>query len=118
MASSRAQEVAELLWELKRADKLGTYTAIAQRAGFSVGPNDRTIKSTLKLVRRDWPHLQWWRAIPDDLTVNPKGEQIVRLKEMGIEVSTKEKEGRVKVKLDDDQLMVWPEEEAAAEAKD
>ncbi len=117
MASTRAQEVAELLWELKRAEKLGTYTAIAQQAGFSVGPNDRTIKSTLKIVRRDWPHLQWWRAIPDDLTVNPKGEQIVRLKEMGFETASKEKEGRIKVKIEDSQLMEWKsEEEAAAEA--
>ena len=74
MASARAQEVAELLWEMKRAGKLGTYTTVARRAGFSPGTNGRTMLTTMKTVRRDWPHLQWWRAVPDDGTVETGGE--------------------------------------------
>jgi hypothetical protein len=61
MASVRAAEVAELLWEIKRADKVGTFTGVARKAGFSPGAAGRTIQTVLKTVRRDWPHLQWWR---------------------------------------------------------
>jgi alkylated DNA nucleotide flippase Atl1 len=66
IASTRAQAVAEILWELKRAEKLATLTAIADRAGFPAGPQGRTITACLKNVRRDWPHLQWWRAVADN----------------------------------------------------
>jgi alkylated DNA nucleotide flippase Atl1 len=66
MASSRAQEVAEILFELKRADKIATFSSIAGKAGFSAGANGRTVVTCLKTVRRDWSHLQWWRAIKDD----------------------------------------------------
>ncbi len=38
IASTRAQAVAEILWELKRADKLATLSAVADRAGFPPGP--------------------------------------------------------------------------------
>lgn len=34
MVSSRASEVAELLWELKKAQKVATYTTLAKQAGF------------------------------------------------------------------------------------
>ena len=81
MASVRAQEVAELLWELKRAGKLGTYTAVARRAGFSPGSNGRTILTVMKTVRRDWSHLQWWRAVPDDGAVEKGGEHAELLAE-------------------------------------
>lgn len=64
--ASRAQDVAIILWELKRSQKLATLTAIASHAGFSAGPKQNTIGNCLKTVRRDWPHLEWWRAIADN----------------------------------------------------
>ena len=64
--SIRAQAIADILWELKKADKLATLTSIADRAGFSPGVNCKTVTTTLKIVRRDWPHLQWWRAVADN----------------------------------------------------
>src|SRR6188472_4769641 len=64
--STRAQAIAEILWQLKKAEKLATLTSIAARAGFSPDVNGRTVSTTLKIVRRDWPHLQWWRAVADN----------------------------------------------------
>jgi alkylated DNA nucleotide flippase Atl1 len=90
MASSRADEVAELLWELKRAGKLATYTHIARRAGFSAGANGRAMDSCLRVVRRDWPHLQWYRAIRDDGVMEKDGEQMKKLVEAGYEVQLHE----------------------------
>ena len=110
MASTRAQEVAEVLWELKRADKIATYSAIARRAGFSAGTKGRTMKTCLKAVRRDWPHLQWWRAINDDKTVKKGGEQEEKLKELGIELGAEADEGRVEVELVEELIMVWEAE--------
>lgn len=85
MASSRADEVAELLWELKRADKISTYSVIARRAGFSAGNKGRAMVTTLKTVRRDWPHLHWWRAIADDGIFEAESEQLAKLREAGFE---------------------------------
>lgn len=81
MASSRADEVAEILWELKRAGKCATFSHIARRAGFSAGSNGRAMATCLKSVRRDWPHLHWWRAIQDNGTVEEG--QTTLLKEAG-----------------------------------
>lgn len=86
MASSRADEVAEVLWELKRAGKVSTYSEIARRAGFSAGSNGRAMDSCLRVVRRDWPHLQWWRAIKDDGFLELGSEQETRLREAGYEI--------------------------------
>ncbi len=75
MATTRAEAVAEVLWELKRAGKFGTYSEIATRAGFSAGANGRTMVTCIKHVRKDWPHLQWWRAVSDSKLVDKGGEQ-------------------------------------------
>lgn len=83
MASVRAQEVAELLWEIKRADKVGTFTGVARKAGFSPGAGGRTIQTVLKTVRRDWPHLQWWRVFPDDGLIEKDTEQSQLAEEAG-----------------------------------
>lgn len=107
MSSTRASEVAEALFELKRADKVATYSAIARRAGFSAGANGRAMKTALKTVRRDWPHLQWWRAIGDDTTIE-KGEQEEMLREIGLEID--EGGDAPKVALADDQVMDWSED--------
>jgi alkylated DNA nucleotide flippase Atl1 len=85
MASSRADEVAEILWELKRADKISTFTLIARRAGFSAGNKGRAMLTTLKTVRRDWPHLHWWRAVGDEGIIEAETEHLTKLQEAGYE---------------------------------
>ncbi len=106
IASTRAQAVAEILWELKRAEKLATLTSIAGRAGFSPGSGGRTVSTCLKTVRRDWPHLQWWRAVADDGIVD--NEQESHLVQVGFETETAEGDSAV-VKSLADQLMTWEE---------
>ena len=68
MASVRAENVAEVVWELKRVDKYATYTEVATRAGFKPGVAGKTLQTVLANVQRDWPHLQWWRTIPEVTT--------------------------------------------------
>lgn len=112
MASSRASLVAEVLWELKRADKVATYDAIAKRAGFSAGTGGRTIKTCLKTVRRDWPHLHWWRAI-DEEGIKKGGEQERHLKEVGVDFNGDAKSDRVLVDLSGEKFMTWADGAAA-----
>jgi alkylated DNA nucleotide flippase Atl1 len=114
MASSRASLVAEVLWELKRADKVATYSAIATRAGFSAGTGGRTMRTCLKTVRRDWPHLHWWRAISDDGAIKPGSEQEKLLKDLGLSVAPdgKDKE-KSTVDLQNECVMVWTESAVA-----
>jgi len=116
MASARAQEVAELLWEMKRANKLGKYTIVARKAGFAPGAGGRTIRSVIVNVRKDFPHLQWWRVIPDDgsMEKDESGEQTKMLEENGFELSTKDK--KVVVKDFEEHCMTWPEPEPEADA--
>lgn len=115
IASTRAQSVAEILWELKRAEKLATLTAIAERAGFSPGAGGRTISTYIKTVRRDWPHLQWWRAVSDDGVLDQ--EQGAHLVEAGFEVEAAE-DDHVVIKSLEDQLMNWAEpDDAEADAE-
>ena len=108
LAATRAQAVAEILWELKRAEKLATLTAIAERAGFSPGSGGRTMNTCIKTVRRDWPHLQWWRAVSDDGIMDK--EQETHLVEAGFETEAADDESAV-VKSLADQLMSWDEPE-------
>ena len=111
MTSVRAQEVAEILWELKRADKIATYSLIAKRAGFGAGSNGRTIATCLKTVRRDWPHLQWWRAVRDDGVLNSGSEHEERLREFGVEFEEVDGEDDlVAVSSLEEHLMSWEEE--------
>jgi hypothetical protein len=112
IASTRAQAVAEILWELKRADKLATLTAIANRADFSPGPQCRTISSCLKIVRRDWPHLQWWRAVADNGRLET--EQATFLKAAGYGTTALDNDS-FEVSSFDEQLMSWEEAEAVQE---
>jgi len=121
MVSTRAQEVAEVLWELKRASKIGTYTTIARRAGFSAGSSGRAMLTCLKTVRRDWPHLQWWRAVRDDGQIEKDSEHASALLEGGFEVVAAEGTEEMVVVVDFESLvMSWDEdedEETADEAK-
>ncbi len=111
IASTRAQAVAEILWELKKADKLATLSAIADRAGFPAGPQGRTISACLKNVRRDWPHLQWWRAVADNGQLD--GDQAACLKEAGYGTSAHGETFEISSLTE--QLMSWEEVEVAPE---
>ncbi|MEX2093628.1 MAG: hypothetical protein WD971_13165 [Pirellulales bacterium] len=104
IASTRAQAVAEILWELKKADKLGTLTAIAGRAGFPAGPQGRTISACLKNVRRDWPHLQWWRAVADNGQLEADQESCLKAAGYGTSAISG---GNYEVSSFTDQLMSW-----------
>lgn len=112
MASTRAQSVAEVLWELKQAEKLATLSNVARRAGFSPGSNGKTILNVLDGVRREWPHLQWWRVVSDDGTLTNE-DQANYLKKAGIKVSA-EKKGKPAVLVEETLIMVWTDEDNSA----
>lgn len=112
MASTRAQEVAEILWELKRAEKLANFGVIAKRAGFSAGAKGRAMMTTMKSVRRDWPHLQWWRAVKDDNLIEKDSEQEEVLRENGYELAASDDDEFVSIQIDE-HLMNWDDEAAA-----
>ncbi|MCG8583790.1 MAG: hypothetical protein MI757_03665 [Pirellulales bacterium] len=118
-SSARAQAVANILYELKKADKLATHSLIAERAGFSAGAKGRSVITCLKTVKRDWPHLQWWRAVADNGQLEKGSEQESHLVESGFETEDAEDE-LVVIKSLDLQLMSWeaveqPEAVEAAE---
>lgn len=118
MASTRAQEVAEILWELKRADKVATFSAIARRAGFSAGAKGRTMATCLKTVRRDWPHLQWWRAIKDDGLLEEDSEHAKRLRESGFELRPADgQKDKVTLAQLEQHLMQWQATDNGESAK-
>jgi len=118
MASSRADEVAEILWELKRAGKVATYSLIARRAGFSAGSNGRAMQTCLRTVRRDWPHLHWWRAVQDDGNLELGSEQEIKLREAGFELEADGNGKTVVIKEFESHLMTWelPENSTTANA--
>jgi len=118
MSSTRAAGVAEVLWELKRADKVATYSAVAERAGFSAGSTGRTVITALKVVRRDWPHLQWWRAVKDDGVLEKGSEHHERLIESGFEIEPADGHGDAVVLKGFEQLQMHWSDEPAAEAAD
>ena len=108
--STRAQAIADILWQLKRAEKLATLTSIAARAGFSPGANGRTVSTCLKTVRRDWPHLQWWRAVADNGQLDE--EQKAFLSQAGFETETVDG-GTIVIKSFATQLMTWEDSQVA-----
>ena len=114
MSSTRAADVAEVLWELKRAGKVATFSAIARRAGFSAGSDGKAIRNCITTIRRDWPHLQWWRAIDDAGTSKTDAEQAAQLKVLGIDLPPEIKKGKPALEISDELLMVW--EQAASPA--
>jgi len=114
MASSRAEEVAEVLFELKRAGKISTYSNIARRVGFSAGSNGRAMDSCLKVVRRDWPHLHWWRAVKDDLACENGSEQEAALRDAGFTLEASQNGKHVT--LVSVEVMTWEVAPAAAPA--
>jgi alkylated DNA nucleotide flippase Atl1 len=106
VTSTRAQAIAEILWELKKANKLATLTSIATRAGFEAGSRGQTVSRCLQTVRRDWPHLQWWRAVADNGQLEE--EQKACLIKAGYESETLDG-GIVAIKSFAAELMNWEE---------
>ena len=104
--SIRAQSIAHILWELKKADKLATFTSIAARAGFAPGLSGRTVSTTLKVVRRDWPHLQWWRAIEDNGRLDEDQKSFLTKAGFG---SESVEDSVVLLNTVTEQLMTWEE---------
>ncbi len=111
-SAARAQAVAEILWQLKKSEKLATLSSIADRAGFSPGPGGRTIITCLKNVRRDWPHLQWWRAVADNGQVEQ--EQESHILKSGFE--TERVDGNLVVKSFSTTLIAWEVPESQVQA--
>jgi alkylated DNA nucleotide flippase Atl1 len=113
-SSARAQSIANILYELKRADKLAKYSAVAERAGFSAGAKGRSVLTCLKTVRRDWPHLQWWRAVSDTGLLEQGSEHQQLLNESGYETEAAEaaEVEMVLITALDEKLMSWEEAEA------
>lgn len=87
MPSIRAEAVAEVLWELKQLEKLSTYAQVAERAGFKPGINGKTIITCLEAVRKEWPHLQWWRAVQEDGRLVANSEHATALATNGFELN-------------------------------
>ena len=108
MPTERAENVAELLWRLKRADKLAPLSEVAKEAGFRSSGGGHAVKKCLKSVRRDWPHLQWWRAVPDGGIVEKGSEREAHLLESGVELAAIPGEQEL-VKIDDfdEHCMDW-----------
>lgn len=115
MSTVRAEGVAEVLWELKRADKVATFANVADRAGFSAGSEGKTVKTALKTVRRDWSHLQWWRAVGENGELEKGSEQADMLVESGYEIVEGDDKDKVLVADFESHAMTWEEEKEAAE---
>lgn len=116
MASNRAADVAEVLWELKRAGKLATLSAVAERAGFNPGAEGKAVRKCLATIQQEWPHLEWWRAIEDDGTVPAAGEHVEHLRVLGVEFSS-DRKGYVALLMSEELMMVWDTEEEASAAR-
>lgn len=117
MASTRAPAVAEILWELKRVDKIARYSTIAARAGFNAGANGRAMLTCLSTIQKEWPHLQFWRAIRDDGTVQSGSQQSRELEQWGATLQPDHEPGRSAVLVDESRVMIW-EDDAAVEELD
>ena len=70
--------------------------------------------SCLKVVRRDWPHLQWWRAVKDDGTLENGSEQEARLREAGYSLEAGHGGKSCTLVGIEQHLMTWQETAAAA----
>jgi len=116
-SSTRAQAIAHILWEVKKAEKLCTLSSVAERAGFSAGAKGRSVLTCLKTVKRDWPHLQWWRAVADNGQLEKGSEHAALLVESGFEVEDGDGDFVV-VKELETKLMTWEVAEEPVEAEE
>ena len=76
----------------------------------SPGPAGRTVGNCLKTVRRDWPLLEWWRAVADNGRLDE--EQRSCLAKSGYETEM-EVDGSVVLKSFSAQLLNWDEHQDA-----
>ena len=117
--SVRAQAVAEVLWELKKAEKLGTYSLVAERAGFSAGTNGHTMITCMKKIRREWPHLEWWRVLEDGIELPKKSEQVSHLESNGYAMEAAGSDEKfVKPAELEDQLVDWSSVDGVEDAEE
>lgn len=116
--SARAALVAEVLWELKRTDKVATYSSIAEQAGFSAGTSGRSMLTCLNTIRREWDHLQWWRAIPDCGTLNTNGDLAKELQQWGATLGEPDARGIAPLTISEDRIMIWVNEPSRKVAVD
>ena len=78
---------------------------------FSAGQNGRAIQTALRVVRRDWPHLQWWRAVKDDGQLSKGSEHEEKLLESGFSIAPVDgKDDVVSLELFQEMLMEWDDE--------
>ena len=105
MSSLRAENVAEILYQLKKENRYATLTAIARRAGFSPGAQCRTILACMNTIQKDWPHLEAFRAIHDDGITPKLSAQAESLQKQGIEL--RDEGENWTIILDERMLMVW-----------
>jgi hypothetical protein len=111
----RAEAVAEVLWELKRLERLATFSEICERAGFKPGVGGKNMLTCLEGVRRDWPHLQWWRAVQDSKQIEAKSAHAEALKQNGYALDEcADKKGYVQVVSCETHLYSWTSAAAAA----
>ncbi|MBA4031611.1 MAG: hypothetical protein C0478_12080 [Planctomyces sp.] len=87
MASTRADALAEVIFALKRADKLATHNEAAAQCGFKPGASSKALLTALNAVRRDWPHLQWFRIVGNEGTIPAESEQSGLLEGAGVELA-------------------------------
>ena len=73
---------------------------LAKQAGFSAGMNGRTMVTTIQTIRRDWPHLEWWRAISDDGLLDKDSEHERKAAPIGFRARRSQRQAR----LADDQI--------------
>lgn len=117
MPTERAEGVAETLWELKRAEKLATYGQVAEQAGFRSGKTGKSFEKTLNAVRRDWPHLQWWRAVPEGAVVGKDSEREEFLRQSGFDLEPAASEpDQLVVSNFEEHRMVWDSQPADADS--
>jgi hypothetical protein len=88
-------------------DKIAKFSTLGGRAGFNPGANGRAMQSCLDTIKKEWPHLQWWRAIRDDGTIEKGSSQQAELAAWGATFSDETDSGRVCVMVDEARLMVW-----------
>jgi hypothetical protein len=72
--------------------------------------------SCLKVVRRDWPHLHWWRAVKDDFALENGSEQEAALRENGFSVEASQNGKHMTLVSVEEHLMTWEVVPAATPA--
>lgn len=59
----------------------------------------------MKVVRRDWPHLHWWRAVRDNGPIET--EQEAKLREAGYELAVNPTSQKLTIVAIETHCMIW-----------